>query len=213
MSFSRRGFLGAPAVAAAAAALDSEASSGDGPASSGFAPVRLQGNTTFERLQAAGVSAAMAKAASRAPRGRLTSWGIPIQIEQPILLRKDGGAVIEKANIRAQWLVFVHTSDSEPLDADAHGFIQPMHGEGYLAQRVADYIVQYADGSESRTAIYLRWEANSGDETGFEVERLATESRRFHRRRRARHERRTSWAIEAEPPAHFPPTRLAVTSR
>ncbi len=152
MSFTRRWFLES-AAAAAAFAQQAGASAVDGPASANFEPLALAGNTSFESL--AGVSEAMKQAAAQAPRGELVVWGIPFRVARPVLLA--GQPVIERIpGVRAQWLVFLHTTDTKPLTPDANGLIRPMAGEGFLGEHVADYVLVYADGTEARQEIRRR---------------------------------------------------------
>ena len=157
MTASRREFLGSSAavVAALNAAARKPMSLQDGPSNSNFSPVPLKGNTTFEELGKAGLSDAMTKAISQAPRGDAISWGIPFRIDRPILL-KDGPVTERVQNLKAEWLVFCHTADVKPLEKDSRGFIRPMRGEGYLGEHIADYTIVYADGTEVRSEIRRR---------------------------------------------------------
>ena len=127
----------------------------DGPSSPDFAPVPLKGNTRFEDLATGGVSESLAKALPKAPRGFCVCRGIPFQIDRPLLLR---GEVVTEAMpaVKAEWLVFQHTTDNSPLQRDEHGLIRPMAGQGRLGEHVADYVIVYADGTESRQAIRRR---------------------------------------------------------
>jgi len=159
MSMSRRNFLEfSAAVISAPGAADPEATQPvvrDGPASPNFWPIPLQGNVSFEELAGAGISEAMAKALPRAPRGACISWGIPFQIDRPLLL-KDHPVTEKLAGLKAGWLAFVHTTDMKPPVADERGLIRPMRGEGWLAEHVADYVVVYSDGGEVRIPIHRR---------------------------------------------------------
>jgi hypothetical protein len=58
--------------------------------------------------------------------------------------------------VKARWLVFMHTTDPEPLEWNEDGFIAPMRGAGRLAEHVADYVLCYDDGSEARFSILQR---------------------------------------------------------
>jgi hypothetical protein len=127
----------------------------DGPASSNFSPVPLTGNAAFEELGSAGLSQAMTDALAQAPGGDCVAWGIPFRIGRPILLRQ-AEAVEALGGLKAQWLVFLHTTDLVPLEPDERGFLRPMRGEGKLGEHVADYTVVYADGSEDRVEICRR---------------------------------------------------------
>jgi len=159
MAVSRRGFLefsaGAVSVPAAAAVEESQPGVRDGPATPSFSAVTLEGNISFEGLAAAGLSEAMTAALSRAPRGPCVAWGIPFQVERPVLLR-DRPVTEKTPGLKAGWLVFLHTTDSKRLERDERGFIRPTRGEGYLAEHVADYVVVYGDGSEARLAVCRR---------------------------------------------------------
>ncbi len=97
----------------------------------------------------------MAKAAAQAPQGSCVGWGIPFHIEQPVLLR-DQTVTQPAPGLKAEWLVFQHTTDLKPLERDARGFARPMPGEGRLSEHVADYVIVYADGTEARQAIRRR---------------------------------------------------------
>jgi len=157
MTASRREFLesSTAAVAALGAASKSGVPVQDGPATPDFSPVPLGGNTSFEELDKAGLSEAMKNALPEAPRGSCVAWGIPFRIDRPILL-KDRPVTEQTQGLKAEWLVFLHTSDLQPLERDERGFIKPMRGEGYLGEHVGDYVMVYADGTEVRSEIRRR---------------------------------------------------------
>jgi hypothetical protein len=149
VTLSRRWFLESPAALAAMQVISTQ---GDGPASPGFSPVSLEGNVSFAELGAGGVSEAMAKAASEAPAGDVVCWGIPFRIGRPVLLR-DQPVTQKTAGLKAQWLVFLHTTDVRALP---QGLIRPMLGEGFLGEHVADYVLVYEDGAEVKHRICRR---------------------------------------------------------
>jgi len=158
MTVSRRHFLESSAAAAATSAAAAPAAlpaGQDGPKAPNFSPVPIKGNTVFEDLARSGVSEDMQKVVARAPRGDCVSWGIPFRIDRLIVLR-DRVVSEPTAGLRVEWLVVQHTSDIEPLKANERGFIQPMRGEGHLAEHVADYVIVYADGTEERCEIRRR---------------------------------------------------------
>jgi hypothetical protein len=127
----------------------------DGPASPLFGALPFDGNASFKALAGADVSAAMRASAGGAPKGPCTGWGIPFQVRKPLLVKNDPVSV-EVGPVRARWLVFLHTSDVEPLDWSEDGFVSPTPGHGRLGEHLADYVIQYADGSELRQAIRRR---------------------------------------------------------
>ncbi len=159
MKVSRRAFLGTSAGAAAGITGHEESTmqQQDGPVSPGFHPVPLNGTSSFAELEQAGISELMRKHLARALRNSCVSWGIPFDIGRVILL-KDKPVIEHIAGLRAQWLVFLHTADHRPLEADEEGFIRPMRGEGLLNEKAADYVILYADGSEERHSIRRRHE-------------------------------------------------------
>jgi hypothetical protein len=127
----------------------------DGPASPQFEAIPFHGNTSLKGLADADVSEAMRSTAARAPSGSCTGWGIPFEIRRPLLV-KQRPLSVELAPSRAQWLVFLHATDVEPLEANEHGFVRATPGDGRLGEHVADYVVVYADGSEARHPIRRR---------------------------------------------------------
>ncbi len=127
----------------------------DGPRSSLFSPVLLKGNVTLEDLKQAGVSGAMKECLAHAPSGSCTGWGIPFEVRKVVLLR-DAPVSVRVAKVKARWLVFMHTTDVEPLEWNKDGFLSPMRGEGRLREQVADYVIRYEDGSEARCPILRR---------------------------------------------------------
>jgi hypothetical protein len=127
----------------------------DGPRSPHFTPLILQGNAVLPDLVDLQLSGEMAAAREQAPRGSGVSWGIPFEIGEVIALQDRPVSVTLEATT-ARWLVFLHTSDVRPPETNHHGFISPMHGQGRLGEHAADYVIQYADGSEARAAIRRR---------------------------------------------------------
>jgi hypothetical protein len=143
------------AAAEPASGLAANAALLDGPSSPDFAPLALKGNSRFEDLATAGLSESITKAIPKAPRGSCVCWGIPFQIDR-LLLLKDEVVTEAMPAVKAEWLIFQHTTDTEPLQRDEHGLIRPMHGQGRLGEHVADYVIVYADGAEARQAIRRR---------------------------------------------------------
>jgi len=121
----------------------------DGPASSLFKPVKLTGNKRFAGLTESDVSERMAKAASTAPKGKGTAWGIPFNIGSDVIHLKEETFSTDISPISSRWLVFLHTSDHFGPSRNKDGFEEtPFKGVGKLNEHVADYIVIYDDGEE-----------------------------------------------------------------
>ncbi len=159
MKVSRREFLEtSTAVAAAVQSLDGAVDSKPGqarPQTSNFVPLPLKGNASLGDLARAGLSEVMAKALPQAPTGALVGWGIPFEVGRVVLL-KDQPVVEKLSGVKAEWLVFMHTTDIEPLKWNDQGFLSEPAGEGRLGEHVADYVFTYDDGTELRYKIQRR---------------------------------------------------------
>ncbi len=127
----------------------------DGPRSSRFTPLPLQGNVPLSELADVGISDEMSLVLKHAPSNSCTSWGIPFEIGDVVALNHQAVSINLSETV-AQWLVFMHTSDLRPVDRDPGGFISPMRGEGQLAEHAADYVMLYFDGTEARAPILRR---------------------------------------------------------
>jgi len=127
----------------------------DGPASPNFSPVPYEGNFLPETLGGSGISEDMVAASEEAYYGSCVGWGIPFDIHHFVVI-KDKPYIIEFELVSAQWLLFLHTSDIYPLDKNSYGFFSPMPGEGRLAEHVADYVILYEGGDETRFQILRR---------------------------------------------------------
>ena len=133
----------------------------DGPRSPHFTPVPLAGNANLPALAAAataapaGMTGEMVAALGHAPSGPCTSWGIPFDIGDVVLL-SDKPVSVAVSPVQARWLVFLHTSDTRPLSPGLGGIISPLRGSGQLAEHAADYVVCYVGGAEERVTIRRR---------------------------------------------------------
>lgn len=116
----------------------------DSPATDLFSPLALKGNISVERLARRGISEEMVSALEHIPKGSSICWGISFQINRPVLIR-DEPVQLKLKPVKAQWLVFLHTSDRIPSKTNKHGFISPMQGEDQLGENAADYVIVYPD--------------------------------------------------------------------
>ena len=129
----------------------------DGAATRQFRPVMIRAGVAFEKLggPTGEVSEVMANAVEDAPRGRCVSYGVPFRIARAVVAR-DRTVTVKLPDVRAAWLVFLHTSDVRPMEVNEHGLISPMRGVGRLGEHAADYVIVYADGREERVGIRRR---------------------------------------------------------
>ena len=110
----------------------------------------MKGNLNLDALENdQRISESMRQAATHAPRGKCVAWGVPFEIGD-VLLLADQPVEVTFSPLKAEWLVFLHTSDGRPRETNASGFISPMTGAGRLNEPAADYIIRYADGSRRR---------------------------------------------------------------
>ncbi len=129
----------------------------DGPSTARFRSVPLSGSTPAADLKTVGLSEAMITALEQMPVGACVAWGIPFEVQDPLVLA-DQPLFVPLAPLRAGWLVFMHTSDLRPVEPGPGGFISPMRGEGQLGELAAEYRVIYADGQETRLPIRRRYQ-------------------------------------------------------
>ena len=128
----------------------------DGPSTDQFSALVLKGNRTWSDLADVGLSEELLAAVEHAPRGQVVGWGIPFTVGDSIVALAEDPVVVEWKPIRAEWLVFLHTSDLRAVEPGAGGFYSPMRGQGQLAEHAADYLIQYADGTEIRVPVRRR---------------------------------------------------------
>ena len=105
----------------------------DGPSTDLFSPLPFEGTGAVSRLSGAGISETMSRATEHTPSGACIGWGIPFQIEDVVVL-KGKAIAIDLAPTKAQWLVFMHTSDLRTIEPGPGGIISPMRGQGQLAR-------------------------------------------------------------------------------
>ena len=127
----------------------------DGPRSSLFTPLHLNGNVVLSELADVGISDEMAAVLEHAPSGDCVAWGIPFQIGDMVAIAGQAVSVALEPTV-TQWLVFMHTSDLRPVDPGPAGIFSPMRGEGQLGEHAADYVLLYQDGTEERASIRRR---------------------------------------------------------
>jgi hypothetical protein len=127
----------------------------DGPASPRFVPVPF-GDTS--PVAAPGrLSDQLLTALSQAPSGGCVCHGIPFAIGGPIIVQGEP-VTLPLPDVEARWLVFLHTSDVRPMEANEHGFFSPMRGQGSLGERACAYGVSFADGTEAAIPIRRRFQ-------------------------------------------------------
>ena len=129
----------------------------DGPVSANFKALPFVGNMDMEDADSLrGLSEGMREALKGAPSGRCAAWGLPFEINRMLLIA-DQTVTVNLPPTRAGWLVFLHTSDERPMELNRDGFpAEPVRGAGRLNEHAADYLIQYADGSQVKAEIRRR---------------------------------------------------------
>jgi hypothetical protein len=124
----------------------------DGPITNHFSPLSFTSNISLQEVANIAISEEMSIALGSAPSGSCVGWGIPFEIKDAVaLINKPVTILLDP--FKAQWIVFMHTSDRRPQVATQGGFFSPFRGRGQLAEHAADYVLLYADGTEERTSI------------------------------------------------------------
>jgi hypothetical protein len=161
----------------------------DGPASRLFHPLAFAGSVDSCRLPAGLVSKEMAEAAGKSPAGDCVMHGIPFRVRRVAVVA--GAPIVLRFRPRlAPWLVFLHTSDTRPLDWGPDGFIRSSMGYGRLGEHAADYVVRFADGTERVLPVRRRYEVGAFRHPWGEQCFLATTAGKMHAVR-AHHEQTT----------------------
>jgi hypothetical protein len=127
----------------------------DGPSSPHFQPILIQATTTLNQLGNMDATKEMTQTARCAPSGSCVFWGIPFEIDRVVYIRHDPVSV-EVPRIKAEWLVFMHTSDWQLQEVNTERLSSPLRGEGRLNELAANYIIVYEDASEQRLPICYR---------------------------------------------------------
>jgi hypothetical protein len=131
------------------------ACSNDGPATSLFRSVPLRTRLSIANLPPGSVSSLMREKLPEAPRGDCVFRGLPFRVDR-IAAAVDAPVVIPLPRVAARWLVFLHTSDSMPVETNSYGFHSPMRGEGRLMELACTYRLAYADGERQSLPIRRR---------------------------------------------------------
>jgi hypothetical protein len=127
----------------------------DGPATALFQPLRLKAPHKLPAIHEPDISREMQDAFPFAPRGECVCHGIPFHVERVAALTGKPREIGIPPTV-ARWLIFLHCSDLRPLQANAHGFFSPTHGEGILGELAYTCTVRYADGMEASVPMFRR---------------------------------------------------------
>ncbi len=124
----------------------------DGPPSPLFDPIPLAGNCTLGDLERSELSSVLRQNVRHAPSGECVCWGIPFRVSRIALVRNKP-LEIRWPELKAPWLVFMHTTDMALPVVNSHGFVSSSRGAALLRERAADYVFLYSDGTEERVPI------------------------------------------------------------
>ena len=102
----------------------------------------------------------MAKAAQKAVSGDCVAHGIPFKVGRVAVVSGES-VLIRFRPVRAPWLVFLHSSDSMPLQWNSSGFIPASTGYGRLGEHAADYEIIRSDGSRETLPILRRFQVGA----------------------------------------------------
>jgi len=136
----------------------------DGPASKQFRPVTFRANAAISQLKNKKfkISKMMYDKLNFAPKGNCIGWGISFEIKKLLYLR-DKTVTTKITPLKAQWIIFAHTSDIENIKPTKDGIYRPQKGTGRLAEHAANYYFIYEDLTEEKAVIRRKFEINHFD--------------------------------------------------
>ncbi|MGA2977834.1 MAG: hypothetical protein ABSF77_21235, partial [Spirochaetia bacterium] len=129
----------------------------DGPSSPLFIPIPIGAAATAAELELTDISDQLRAALAHAPRGECVCRGIPFDVDA-IAAVHDAPVTVPLPNLKARWLVFLHTSDVRPMEANEHGVYSPMRGEGQLGELACTYHAGFADGTDAALPVRRRFQ-------------------------------------------------------
>ncbi|MCL1857730.1 MAG: CehA/McbA family metallohydrolase [Oscillospiraceae bacterium] len=94
------------------------------------------------------------------PSGTQTYWGIPFDCGDKYIYLNGGDLKLNFDGVKANWLVFLHASETPEAVADEYGIHKNFKGSTQLMEPICDYIINYDDGSEAVVPIRSRMEIN-----------------------------------------------------
>jgi hypothetical protein len=100
----------------------------------------------------------MKQAIDSSPSGDGVAWGIPFHIGPKFIHVKNDPVIKEIDPFKAKWIVFLHNSDRSWPNKRKDGFYEkPFTGIGRLNEHVANYVVEYSDGTKQTLPIRQRY--------------------------------------------------------
>jgi len=130
-------------------------------ASRHFKPIHIQRrNLTMDQVEACGCSTAVKAKRHDIPLGANTFWGIPFDCGEQLIYVNDGSFTINFAPTAANYLVFLHASETSAAVPAQDGIYRPCRGQTPLMEPVCDYVIRYDDGETVTVPIRARMEVN-----------------------------------------------------
>ena len=102
----------------------------------------------------------MVRNARFAPSGSCVGWGIPFETDNLVLVTDDP-YTLGLGDVTARWLVLSHVTDLSTINRDIKEFrrrgpLETPVFEPVPVEHTADYVFEYADGTEARSIIERR---------------------------------------------------------
>ncbi len=128
----------------------------DGPSSSLFTPLTIHGGHSFDALPNTVLTPHTLATAHHAPRGTVTSWGVPFQIDALHILTASTEITIPTQKQQCSFVLVTHTLEQPKLPHNNDGLLYPALGPSGLDLLIAEYTLIYEDGSEENREIHNR---------------------------------------------------------
>ena len=94
------------------------------------------------------------------PLGQQICWGIPFDCGDKFIYVNKENLKLNIDNIKARWLMFLHSSETPEAIPDKDGIYKNFKGITQLNQAICDYIIYYSDGTKVVVPIRSRMEIN-----------------------------------------------------
>jgi len=128
----------------------------DEPSSPKFEAIPIRANRSAASISDANLSDLARENIDVAPSGRCVSWGIPFDLRSVAVVSDEPTRLTFKP-FAAPWIVIMHSADVSPPHQDLSGH-REVRGEGRLGEPVAEYRLEYADGTDASHTIRRRFE-------------------------------------------------------
>ena len=126
-----------------------------------FTPIHIKGrNLSPEGVGGCGCLENTRAHADRLPLGGQTFQGIPFDCGESFIYVNEGSLNLNFEPVSANFLVFLHSSETPAAAPGEDGVIKNFRGDPQLMETICEYVIRYADGTSGQVPIRTRMEIN-----------------------------------------------------